>query len=105
MGKSMKKKQNNLCNLRNLWFLIFIRLLATARRHERVAPFSLPLPFPKVESIAEIQETFPPQEEWSPGNEESHPGKEERLTEFQETHPEKEEPLAENEETFPHQEE
>ncbi len=37
LGKNKKKRKKNLCNLRNLWFLIFIRLRATARRHERLA--------------------------------------------------------------------
>ena len=38
-----KKKQKNLCNLRNLWFLIFIRLRVTARRHECLSLFSFSL--------------------------------------------------------------
>jgi hypothetical protein len=29
-----KKKQKNLCNLRNLWFLFFILLRAELRHHE-----------------------------------------------------------------------
>ena len=28
------RRKKNLCNLRNLWFLIFIRLRATAGRHD-----------------------------------------------------------------------